>query len=189
MTTLVNLENKVTQANVVKVCKALLKSRKATLHYGPESKGIQLVAKALDLIGIADQEDFLKRCCITIDHDIYTFFKLGDKAIPVNLQVAVIAHECKHVDQADIIFFLDYLTSTAHRARYETEALAVQGEVMSRLTGKIFNPAEYAKKLAWYNCSAADIKVSTKQLTAIVKTLKQGAEISDMIAVITKAVK
>lgn len=187
--TLVNIENKVTQANVVKVCKALLKSRKAIWNYGPDCKEIQIIAKALDLIGIADHDEFLKRCCITIDHDIYTFFKLGDKAIPVNLQVAIIAHECAHVSQANIIFFLDYLTSTAHRARYETEALAVQGEVMSRLTGQIFNPTEYAKKLAWYNCTAVDIKVATKQLTSIVKTLKQGAEISDMIAIIANAVK
>lgn len=186
---LVNIENKVTRKNIVKVGNALLRSRKAKLFYGPESKEIKVVAKALDLIGIVNHDEFLKSCCITIDHDIFTFFKLGDKAIPYNLQVAIICHELAHVDQAGIVFFLDYLTSTTHRARYETEALAVEGEVMSRLTGTLFNASNYAKKLAWYKCTAADIKVSTRQLNAVVTALKNGAEISNMIPIIANAVK
>jgi len=189
MINFISIENKVTQANVVKVCNALLKSRKAKLHYGPDCKDIRLIAKVLDGIGVVNHEDFLRSCCITIDHDIYTFFKLGDKAIPPNLQVAIIAHECKHVDQYDLAFFVDYLTSTVHRAHYETEALVVEGEVMSRLTGQLFNPIEYAKKLHWYKCSAWDMKVATRSLKMIINALKQGAEISDMISIIVKAVK
>jgi hypothetical protein len=60
---------------------------------------------------------------------------------------------------------------------------------MARLTGQMFSPIEYAKKLHWYKCSATDMKVATKQLTSIVTSLKQGAEISNMISVIANAVK
>jgi hypothetical protein len=172
---------------------ALAKHYGASIKYGPESETVQALAAALDAIGVKDRETFLFNCAITVGDVIYLPFRPGQEAaVPgfgLVAQVAIVAHECQHVKQGGndhLLFWLRYFTSKAHRAEFETSALAVQLEAYYRLVGVMLDVKALAGTLAWYKVGKADIAVVAKHLSIVKNTLKRGGEISDQMRVIVK---
>lgn len=175
-----------------KICKAMLTAYKATAHYGPDEPIVGLLGSALEKLGVEDKEDFVKNCCVTIMRDIYLNFHIGTDDLPYETQIAIVAHECEHVAQGRkdgvAVFFMRYYTSKAHRAEYEAQALAINLEVLYRLTGKMPDLRKMAEKLLWYKCSATDVVVVEKHLAIISNTLLKGGVISDQMRIITRAI-
>lgn len=191
-TKLINVIGKVNSGAAAKrVCLALAKHYGATIKYGPESETVQVLATALDAIGVKDKATFLRSVSITVGDTIYLPFRIGDgsAAAPFK-QVAIVAHECQHVRQggdAHILFWLRYFTSKAHRAELETSALAVELEVYYRLTGAMMDVRALSGKLAWYKVGAKDIAVTAKHLAIVRNTLLRGGEVSEQMRVVVKA--
>lgn len=189
---LVDLVGKVkTGAAAKRVCLALAKHYGAYIKYGPESATVQALAAALDAIGVKDRELFLRTCAITVGDVIYLPFRPGPNDWYPEAQVAIVAHECQHVQQggdAHLLFWLRYFTSKAHRAEYETSATAVEMEVYWRLAGRFLDVKEQASRLSWYGVGKADIAVCAKHLAIVQNTLQRGGEVSEQIKVIAKAI-
>jgi hypothetical protein len=177
-------------ADAKRVCLSLAKHYGASIKYGPDSETVQVLAAALDAIGVTDKRAFLRNVSITVGDTIYLPFQIGVSGrFPWTAQVAVVAHECEHVFQGGfkhLLFWLRYFSSKAHRAEYEVEALAVELEVYYRLTGFMLDVNGLAKGLAWYKVSKTDIAVVAKHLAIVKNTLKRGGEISNQMRVIVK---
>lgn len=189
MTKLINVVGKVNSGAATKrVCSALASGYGATIKYGPTSGTVNVLAAALDAIGVADKEKFLANVSITVGDTIYLPFRVGATGkYPYPAQVAIVAHECEHVKQWDddgAAFWFRYFTSKAHRAAYEAAALAVELEVYYRLTGRMLDVQGLAKGLAWYKVGAKDIAVTAKHLAIVRNTLLRGGEVSDQMKVI-----
>jgi hypothetical protein len=180
-----------TAAAAKRVCLALAKHYGATLRYGLTSTTVPMLAAALDALGIQDRDTFLYNCAITVGDVVYLPFRLGSSMwrTPVQ-QVAIVAHECQHVRQggdAHLLFWLRYFTSKAHRAEYETSALAVEMEVYYRLTGVFLAVKEQALRLSWYGISAKDSLVVAKHLAIVRNMLERGGEVCGQVKVIATA--
>lgn len=192
-TKLINVVGKVNSGAVAKrVCTALAKHYGATIKYGPDSGTVQVLATALDAMGVKDKATFLRSVSIAVGDTIYLPFRIGEgsAAAPFK-QVAIVAHECQHVKQggdAHLLFWLRYFTSKAHRAEFETSAMAVELEVYYRLTGAMLDVKTLAGKLGWYKVGAKDIAVCAKHLAIVKNTLLLGGEVSDQMKVIVKTI-
>jgi hypothetical protein len=188
---LVDLVGKVRSGAAAKrVCLALAKHYGAALKYGPTSGTVQVLAAALDALGVDDRETFLHNCAITVGDVIYLPFRLGPSAWTPEQQVAIVAHECQHVRQgadAHLLFWLRYFTSRAHRAEFETSAVVAEMEVYWRLKGIFLSVKEAASRLSWYGVGSKDIRVVEKHLAIVKDTLQRGGEVSDQIRVIAAA--
>jgi hypothetical protein len=186
------LTNLVTDAETCKkVCAALAAAYRAHIKYGPEEPLIGIIGTALEKMGVEDKEDFLKKCSITINRDIYLNFRIGDSSIPYSAQIATVAHECEHVAQGRkigvAVFYMRYFSSTAHRSEFEARAFAVSLEVLYRITGKMPDIEKLASRILWYKCTDTDAQIIEKHLAIIANTLSRGGIISDQMRVITKA--
>jgi hypothetical protein len=175
-----------------RVCLALADDYGAMISYGPTSGTVKVLAAALDAIGVQDKAKFLENVSIAVGDVIYLPFKPGvpSNKYPLPAQVAIVAHECEHVEQGHdgwIEFWLRYFTSKAHRAAYEAPALAAELEVYYRLTGRMLDVKGLAKGLEWYKVGAKDIAVTAKHLAIVKNTLERGGEVSDQMKVIVRA--
>jgi hypothetical protein len=191
-TQLVNVIGKVNSGLATKrVCSALADDYGAMISYGPTSGTVKVLATALDAIGVQDKAKFLENVSITVGDVIYLPFKVGAAGkYPWPAQVAIVAHECEHVEQGHdgwMGFWPRYFTSKAHRAAYEATALAAELEVYYRLTGRMLDVVGLAKGLEWYKVGKADIAVTAKHLAIVKNTLERGGEVSDQMRVIVKA--
>jgi hypothetical protein len=191
-TEIVDLIGKVrTATQARRCCAALAAHYGATLRYGPDSTTVQVLAAALDALRIEDRGKFLANCAITVGDDVYLPLRVGNSRVwSYNEQVALVAHECQHVRQggdAHLLFWLRYFTSQAHRATFETAALAAEMEVTWRLSGIMPDPRELADRLAWYRVGATDRRVAARHLAIVRDTLARGGEVCDQIRVIAEA--
>jgi len=138
---------------------------------------MEAIASFLDVLKIQNREAFLNNWAITLRHNIYLPFTVGDDSkITLEEQLIVLCHELTHVPQwDDPLFVLRYVSSTAHRAEEETEALIAGLEACHLLIGALPPLNEEAVKLKAYGCKKADIKVVEKALTmASIKIEKGG---------------
>lgn len=148
---------------------------------GPE---MRTIANMLDEMGVLDGQDFLRRYTTTLGRTIYTPFEIGVPSPGYDLaaQARTCVHEHQHVQQfleGGPRFSLDYLTDSAHRAAYETEAMKCNLEVHFWLTGKLLDVAAMARGLKYYACTDDDIVVVTRALSMIAKTVEKGGVSSD----------
>lgn len=145
---------------------------------------MQLIAQMLDNMGIMDTQDFLNRFTTTLGKTIYIPFNIGTESPGYNLasQMRICVHEHQHVHQflqAGPKFSLDYLTDSAHRAAYEVDAFKCNLEINYWLTGELLDVSALARTLVHYACSESDIRVATKALSMVSRTIEQGGVTSD----------
>lgn len=121
-----------------------------------EAEEMLLIAKALDLMGITEQKDFLSRFVTTIGSFIYTPFIAGTPTDEFGLwdQIVVCAHEHQHIIQSrkglGLDFALRYLTDPVWRAAYEGEAYRVSMTLEHWHRGKMPPLEPYLKAMQSY---------------------------------------
>ncbi len=157
-------------------------------HYGTrlarkDAPEMQLVASALEEMGILDAEYFLKNFTTTLGRTIYTPYEIGvgnEGALAAQLRTCV--HEHQHVVQylkGGIRFAFEYGTDSARRAHYEADAFRCSLELHYWMYGKVQNVRKVAESLRHYACSAADIDVCEKALRMTAKVVEKGGVSSD----------
>lgn len=184
-----NLVGLVTRGNVQSLCKALAKEQHAKIAYGPDSKLVRGVASALDLLRVVNADHFLAQSAITVQDKIFVPFRFIDRHFEPWQMVAIVAHECIHVQQwrdNPLLFWGRYFTSSSHRAVYEQQAMAAGIEVAYRLTGRFLDIKAYAQGLTVYRCTQRDIQMVIRFLRIIEATLKKGGQVSPLIEMIEK---
>jgi hypothetical protein len=161
----------------------------ATLVHKADSALMTVIAKALGLMGVLDQQAFLTRFTTTVGHTIYLPFTPGIATADYDLwwQVATLAHECQHIVQYErsgaAEFAWTYLTQHASRATYEVEAYTANLELYWWRYHQLIPPATLAGYLTSYACSAADIQVATRQLALRALSVEHGAVVTDTVKV------
>lgn len=144
------------------------------------SPEMKIVGEFLDLIGVLDQDAFMKNYTTTIGTVIYTPFIIGATYPNWDLfsQIRVCAHEHQHVFQykqaGALQFTWDYVTNTARRTMYEVEAYRTGMELTWRYLRQIQSAKAIAAGLKNYGCNAEDIKVAEKALLLAVPSIKAG---------------
>ena len=147
---------------------------------------MKLVAEVLGLLGVLNQQDFLRRFTTTVGTRIYTPFDPGVPTPEWALwsQITVCVHEHHHVWQdraaGGLGFEWAYLTSSAQRAQYEAEAYRTNMVMDWRYQGRMLDPKVLAALLKNYGCSAVDIAVVEKMLALSIPAIKAGAMASDV---------
>jgi len=144
-----------------------------------DAREMLVIARALDMLGVLDQQDFLDRYTTTIWESIYTPFVVGTPSprYPLISQAIVGPHEFQHIvqHQRDPMGFTPkYLASSACRAGFETEALGTTMEIEWFLLGYVTPAAVRAKMLRDYACSADDIEVTRIPLEMRQQVIKRG---------------
>lgn len=141
---------------------------------------MKIVAEFLDIIGILNKDDFLKKYTTTIGKTIYTPFSIGFDAPGWDLfgQIRICAHEHQHVvqytERGGIAFQWDYAVSSAKRTMYEVEAYRTGMELTWRYLRQMQDARAIAAGLRNYGCSDDDIKVAEKALLLAIPTIKAG---------------
>jgi len=150
-----------------------------------DSKGMRLVAWALDLMEIQDKDKFLNSYTTTIvvggHRVVYVSFDIG-KGSQASLvrQVGVCVHESQHVVQADreSIQPIKYLTSDTNRAYYEADCYRATMEMHWFFTGRLLSPKKLANELKGYSVGRADRRIAEKHLVIASKVVKRGGVIT-----------
>lgn len=145
---------------------------------------MQLVAKALDLIGVMNHDRFLANYTTTLGSRIYTAFEVGVPRAGWDLwhQVATCAHEHQHVIQSrrePATYEFSYAADRAARARYEAEAYRCDLELHFWRYGTTPSPGALAAKLYDYGCRKEDVAVTEKALALSAISVRQGAIINE----------
>lgn len=145
-----------------------------------DSQTMQLIAGALQLMGIVDAETFMAQFTTTLGHHMYTPFTPGIATPTWDLwaQIEVCVHECQHIHQYEAAgapqFAWDYLTSHVARAQYEAEAYTCDLEMQWWHYRRLPNHAALARLLSSYGCDATDIAVVTQELGLAAVTVQAG---------------
>jgi hypothetical protein len=126
---------------------------------------MQVLVRALRVLGIVDQRRFLRSFAITLGRQIYLPFRIGVPQPGWDLwsQVVVCVHEHQHVvqyDRDETAFLVDYLTSRSARARFEAEAYRSNLELEYWRTGKVPSADSLAERLLEYGCGDEDVEVA-----------------------------
>lgn len=145
---------------------------------------MQLVAQALDALGVQSRERFLRNFTTTIGRRVYTPFEVGVPRGGWDLwsQVIVCVHEHQHVVQHDregLSFEVSYLADRAARARWEAEAYRSNLELQFWRTGTTPSALATASVLKDYGCRDEDIEVTAKSLALSAIGVKRGAVINE----------
>ena len=145
---------------------------------------MQLVAQALDAIGLQSRERFLRSFTTTVGRHIYTPFEVGVPQGGWDLwnQVVVCAHEHQHVIQHDregLAFEVAYLADPAARARFEVEAYRSTLELYFWRYGTTPSTRRIAQALAGYGCRREDIEVSARSLALMATAVRTGAVLNE----------
>jgi len=140
---------------------------------------MQLIARALDSMGVLDHDSFLNHYATTIGTTIYVPFVIGGQEVSFLNQICLCVHEHQHAVQylkSRDKFILEYFVDSARRAAYEVEALRSNLEMMQFIIGGIppMTSDAYADGLMFYACTDEDIVVSKRALASIEKTVRQG---------------
>jgi hypothetical protein len=149
-----------------------------------ESTEMQLVAHALDLLGILDRDRFLTHFTTTIGRRIYAPFEVGNPQGGWDLwsQVVICVHEHQHVVQHDrdgVAFEAMYLTDRASRARYEAEAYRSNVEMHFWRYGATPSTRRLAELLFDYGCRKEDVEVVAQSLALSAVSVRRGAVMNE----------
>lgn len=149
-----------------------------------DAAGMQLVAHALDLLGILDRERFLTRFTTTIGRRIYAPFEIGSPQGGWDLwsQVVICVHEHQHVVQHDregLSYETSYLTSRAARARFEAEAYRTNLEMHFWRHRAIPSTRRLAELLLDYGCRREDVEVVAQSLALSAMSVRRGAVMNE----------
>lgn len=125
---------------------------------------MKYVGKFLGLLGIVDEEQFLKRFATTVGTTIYLPFEPGviTPDWPLYAQFVVITHELEHVSQfheeGAYRFCARYLFLKADRAHYEMDAYGCHVE-LARYFGRKVDFDDLAANMKSYALDDLDIDV------------------------------
>jgi hypothetical protein len=145
---------------------------------------MQLVAHALDTLGVQSRDRFLRNFTTTLARRIYTPFDLGVPRGGWDLwsQVVVCVHEHQHVVQHDregLSFEVSYLADRAARARWEAEAYRSNLELHSWRYGTTPSARRIAEVLTDYGCRPEDVDVAAKSLALSAVSVRKGAVLNE----------
>ena len=145
---------------------------------------MQLVAQALDALGIQSRERFLRNFTTTLGRRIYTPFEVGSPRGGWDLwsQVVICVHEHQHVVQHDregLSFEVSYLADRAARARWEAEAYRSNLELHFWRYGTTPSARRMAEVLSDYGCRPEDVDVAAKSLALSAVSVRKGAVINE----------
>jgi len=145
---------------------------------------MQLVAQALDALGIQSRARFLRNFTTTLGRRIYTPFEVGSPRGGWDLwsQVVICVHEHQHVVQHDregLSFEVSYLADRAARARWEAEAYRSNLELHFWRYGKTPSARRIAEVLGDYGCRPEDVDVAAKSLALSAVSVRKGAVINE----------
>jgi len=145
---------------------------------------MQLVAQALDALGIQSRDRFLRNFTTTLGRRIYTPFEVGSPRGGWDLwsQVVICVHEHQHVVQHDregLSFEVSYLADRAARARWEAEAYRSNLELHFWRYGTTPSARRIAEVLGDYGCRPADVDVAAKSLALSAVSIRKGAVINE----------
>ena len=145
---------------------------------------MQLVAQALDALGIQSRERFLRNFTTTLGRRIYTPFEVGSPRGGWDLwsQVVICVHEHQHVVQHDregLSFEVSYLADRAARARWEAEAYRSNLELHFWRYGTTPSARRMAEVLSDYGCRPEDVDVAAKSLALSAVSIRKGAVINE----------
>ena len=145
---------------------------------------MQLVAQALDALGIQSRDRFLRNFTTTLGRRIYTPFELGSPRGGWDLwsQVVICVHEHQHVVQHDregLSFEVSYLADRAARARWEAEAYRSNLELHFWRYGTTPSARRIAEVLGDYGCRPEDVDVAAKSLALSAVSIRKGAVINE----------
>ena len=145
---------------------------------------MQLVAQALDALGIQSRDRFLRNFTTTLGRRIYTPFEVGSPRGGWDLwsQVVICVHEHQHVVQHDregLSFEVSYLADRAARARWEAEAYRSNLELHFRRYGTTPSARRIAEVLGDYGCRPEDVDVAAKSLALSAVSIRKGAVINE----------
>jgi hypothetical protein len=145
---------------------------------------MQLVAQALDALGIQSRDRFLRNFTTTLGRRIYTPFEVGSPRGGWDLwsQVVICVHEHQHVVQHDregLSFEVSYLADRTARARWEAEAYRSNLELHFWRYGTTPSARRIAEVLADYGCRPEDVDVAAKSLALSAVSIRKGAVINE----------
>ncbi len=145
---------------------------------------MQLVAQALDALGIQSRDRFLRNFTTTLGRRIYTPFEVGSPRGGWDLwsQVIICVHEHQHVVQHDregLSFEVSYLADRAARARWEAEAYRSNLELHFWRYGTTPSARRIAEVLGDYGCRPEDVDVAAKSLALSAVSIRKGAVINE----------
>jgi len=145
---------------------------------------MQLVAQALDALGIQSRDRFLRNFTTTLGRRIYTPFEVGSPRGGWDLwsQVVICVHEHQHVVQHDregLSFEVSYLADRAARARWEAEAYRSNLELHFWRYGTTPSARRIAEILGDYGCRPEDVDVAAKSLALSAVSVRKGAVINE----------
>lgn len=145
---------------------------------------MQLVAQALDALGIQSRDRFLRNFTTTLGRRIYTPFEVGSPRGGWDLwsQVVICVHEHQHVVQHDregLSFEVSYLADRAARARWEAEAYRSNLELHFWRYGTTPSARRIAEVLSDYGCRPEDVDVAAKSLALSAVSVRKGAVINE----------
>lgn len=145
---------------------------------------MQLVAQALDALGIQSRERFLRNFTTTLGRRIYTPFEVGSPRGGWDLwsHVVICVHEHQHVVQHDregLSFEVSYLADRAARARWEAEAYCSNLELHFWRYGTTPSARRIAEVLGDYGCRPEDVDVAAKSLALSAVSVRKGAVINE----------
>jgi hypothetical protein len=145
---------------------------------------MQLVAHALDTLGVQSRDRFLRNFTTTLARRIYTPFDLGVPRGGWDLwsQVVVCVHEHQHVVQHDregLSFEVSYLADRAARARWEAEAYRSNLELHFWRYGTTPSARRIAEVLTDYGCRPEDVDVAAKSLALSAVSVRKGAVLNE----------
>ena len=145
---------------------------------------MQLVAQALDALGIQSRDRFLRNFTTTLGRRIYTPFEVGSPRGGWDLwsQVVICVHEHQHVVQHDregLSFEVSYLADRAARARWEAEAYRSNLELHFWRYGTTPSARRMAEVFSDYGCRPEDVDVAAKSLALSAVSVRKGAVINE----------
>jgi len=145
---------------------------------------MQLVAQALDALGIQSRDRFLRNFTTTLGRRIYTPFEVGSPRGGWDLwsQVVICVHEHQHVVQHDregLSFEVSYLADRAARSRWEAEAYRSNLELHFWRYGTTPSARRIAEVLGDYGCRPEDVDVAAKSLALSTVSIRKGAVINE----------
>ena len=145
---------------------------------------MQLVAQALDALGIQSRDRFLRNFTTTLGRRIYTPFEVGSPRGGWDLwsQVVICVHEHQHVVQHDregLSFEVSYLADRAARARWEAEAYRSNLELHFWRYGTTPSARRISEVLGDYGCRPEDVDVAAKSLALSAVSIRKGAVINE----------
>jgi hypothetical protein len=128
---------------------------------------MQVIGAVLASMGIMDRAKFVRDFSITLGHDIYPNFIVGDAGkVALAAQVAICVHEHVHVRQfhsAD--FAWDYCLDSSKRTLKECEGYRGSMEMAYWFAGRCPTVASLVTKLRAYNLTADDLAFAGTYLT------------------------